>query len=161
MAALFAGLDVSTQTRKLVVIDDNAKEVAYVTVVNYDRDLPHYNTKEGVIQGRPEGVSEADPRMWLEAVDRAFERAKRDGIPLAEVRCISVSGQQRGLVALDENDKLARPTSKLWNDYSTAGECEILTERVGGLEAMLEEVRNSHRPGYTAPKILHMVRHEP
>ncbi len=161
MSSLFAGLDVSTQSCKLVVIDYDAKEVVYVTAVNYDNDLPHYDTKDGVIQGQPEGVSEANPKMWLEAVDEVFRRAQNANVPMGKIRCISVSGQQHGLVALDENDELARPTSKLWNDYSTAEECEILTERVGGLEAMLEEVGNSQRPGYTAPKILHMVRHEP
>ncbi|MDZ7374466.1 MAG: FGGY family carbohydrate kinase [candidate division KSB1 bacterium] len=161
MSKLFAGLDVSTQSCKLVVIDFDQKEVTYVTAVNYDQDLPHYGTKDGVIQGQPEGVSEADPRMWLEAVDGVFERARQAGVPLHQVRCMSVSGQQHGLVALDENDQLARPTSKLWNDYSTAEECQILTEKVGGLQAMLEEVGNSQRPGYTAAKIFHMVRHEP
>jgi xylulokinase len=161
MSKLFAGLDVSTQSCKLVVIELERAEVTYVTSVNYDQDLPQYKTKDGVIQGLPEGVSEADPRMWLEAVDGVFERAKKEGVPLADIRCISVSGQQHGLVALDEKDQLARPTSKLWNDYSTAEECQILTERVGGLQAMLEEVGNSQRPGYTAAKIFHMVRHEP
>lgn len=159
--SLFAGLDVSTQSCKLVVIDLGAGEVVHVDAVVYDRDLPAYGTRDGVIRGLPEGVSESDPRMWVEAVDRVLERLGRSDTPTGRIRSISVSGQQHGLVALDARGRLARPTSKLWNDYSTAEECDILTAAVGGPEAMLAEVGNSQRPGYTASKILHMVRHEP
>ena len=57
MAFLFAGLDVSTQSCKLVVIDYKTGDVVFVDSVGYDEDLPHYGTKDGVIQGLPEGVS--------------------------------------------------------------------------------------------------------
>jgi len=158
---LFAGLDVSTQSCKFVIIDTASKEVIFVTSVNYDTDLPHYNTVNGVIQGLPEGVSESDPKMWLEAVDMVFEKAKSAKIPINKIRSISVSGQQHGLVALDAEGNLTRQRSKLWNDFSTLEECSILTEKIGGVEAMVEEVGNTQRTGYTAAKIFHMVRHEP
>jgi xylulokinase len=64
-------------------------------------------------------------------------------------------------VALTEDDELARPRSKLWNDFSTEDECRLLTEAVGGAESMIREVGNTQRTGYTAAKIYHMVRHEP
>ena len=60
MSQLFTGLDVSTQSCKLVVIDWDVKEIVYVDSVNYDTDLPQYNTRNGVIQGQAEGVSESD-----------------------------------------------------------------------------------------------------
>jgi xylulokinase len=161
MKTLFAGLDVSTQSCKLVVIDLDTADVVHVDAVNYDQDLPEYGTRDGVIRGAPEGVSESEPGMWIEAVDRVLSRLASSPVPQESVRSISVSGQQHGLVALDVGGGLARGTSKLWNDYSTAEECRILTERIGGIEAMIEEVGNSQRPGYTAGKILHMVRHEP
>ncbi len=161
MSRLFAGLDVSTQSCKLVVINWNEKSIVFVDSVNYDEDLPRYKTKNGVIQGVPEGVSESDPKMWLEAVNLVFDRLKGSDVPPDQIRCISVSGQQHGLVALDNDGKLTRSRSKLWNDFSTQEECEILTEKIGGHEAMISEVGNSQRTGYTAPKIFHMVRHEP
>lgn len=161
MFKLFAGLDVSTQSTKLVIIDLETSKVVYVNSVNYDTDLPHYNTENGAIKGLGEGVSESDPKMWIEAVDRLFENAKNAGIAMAQIGCIAVSGQQHGLVALDARGNLARPRSKLWNDFSTLEECEILTEKVGGLEQMVREVGNSQRTGYTAAKIFHIVRHEP
>jgi xylulokinase len=161
MAFLFAGLDVSTQSCKLVVIDYKSGDVVFVDSVGYDEDLPHYETKDGVIQGLPEGVSESNPKMWLDAVDLAFEKLRSSGVPVSEIGSLSVSGQQHGLVALDREGKLTRERSKLWNDYSTQEECQILTDRLGGVQEMIEAVGNSQRPGYTAPKIFHMARHEP
>jgi xylulokinase len=158
---LFAGLDVSTQSCKLVVIDTLAGSVVHVDQVDYDRDLPHYGTRDGAIPGLGEGVSESEPGMWVEALERVLAGIGEAGLPGERIRCISVSGQQHGLVALAGDGSLARPRSKLWNDFSTAEECEILTRAVGGAEAMVEEVGNSQRTGYTAPKILHMRRHEP
>jgi len=166
---LFAGLDVSTQSAKLVVIDPAAGAVVHVDRVDYDRDLPHYETRDGAAQGLGEGVSESDPRMWIEAVEVLLERLAGTGAqghrgtggPAHRIRCISVSGQQHGLVALVQDGSLARPRAKLWNDFSTAEECRILTDAVGGLDAMVREVGNSQRTGYTAGKILHLKRHEP
>ncbi len=158
---LFAGLDVSTQSCKLVVIDADAGAVVHVDRVDYDRDLASYQTVDGTIVGEPPGVSEADPWMWIDAVELLLARLRESDVPRKRIRCISVSGQQHGLVALAGDGSLARPRSKLWNDFSTADECRILTEAVGGPHRMIEEVGNSQRTGYTAPKILHMRRHEP
>ena len=122
-APLFAGLDVSTQSCKLVVIDVEASAVLHVDRIDYDRDLPGFGTREGAIQGLGEGVSESDPRMWIEAVESLLGRMPEGDVPTARIRCISVSGQQHGLVALNAEGQLARPRSKLWNDFSTAEEC--------------------------------------
>ncbi len=158
---LFAGLDVSTQSCKLVVLDGGSGEVVHVDAVVYDRDLPAYGTREGTIPELGDGVSESDPLMWIEAVRTVLGRMAAGGIDTRAIRCIDVSGQQHGLVALDAEGALARARSKLWNDTSTAEECALLTRRVGGAERMIEEIANTQRPGYTAGKILHMVMHEP
>jgi xylulokinase len=157
---LFAGLDVSTQSCKLVVVDTEAEEVIYVDSVTYDVDLPKYETQNGVAQDLAPGVSESAPQMWVDALLLIFTRLKTSDVPQEQIRSISVSGQQHGLVALDDKGNLTRPQSKLWNDFSTAEECEILTASVGGQPAMIHEVGNSQRTGYTAPKIFHMYRHE-
>jgi len=161
MKNLFAGIDSSTQSAKLVLIDFNSKEVIYTDSVIYDTDLSKYNTKNGVIQSLGEGVSESEPTMWIEALDILFERLKDSDIPQENIKAISVSGQQHGLVSLDVEGNLTRKRSKLWNDFSTQEECDLLTEAVGGVEKMIVEVGNSQRPGYTAAKIYHFVRNEP
>jgi sugar (pentulose or hexulose) kinase len=161
MKPLFAGLDVSTQSTKLVVIEPSIGEVVHIDRIDYDRDLPDYGTEGGAVVGLGEGASESDPRMWIEAVEALLGRLRDAGVPAEDIRCISVSGQQHGLVALAADGRLARPRAKLWNDFSTAEECRLLTEAVGGSAAMIEEVGNTQRTGYTAPKILHLKRHEP
>jgi xylulokinase len=158
---LFAGLDVSTQSCKVVVIDVGSGEVVHLDRVEYDGDLPAYGTQGGTIPGLGEGVSESDPLMWIDAVEMALGRMGAAGVVTGAIRGISVSGQQHGLVALTAHGTPAHSTSKLWNDVSTAEECRILTEAVGGDEAMLEEICNIQRPGYTASKILHLARHHP
>ena len=158
---LFAGLDVSTQSCKLVVIDLEKSELIYVDSVNYDRDLPEFATRNGVIVSEQTGFSESEPLMWIKSVEMVFENLKKSEIPQHEIKCISVSGQQHGLVALDKKGNLSRPTSKLWNDFSTQEECNLLTEKLGGLDEMISEVGNAQLTGYTAPKIFHMRRNEP
>jgi xylulokinase len=158
---LFAGLDVSTQSCKLVVIDFDDKLTVYLDSINYDNDLPKYNTENGTRKDVGFGVSESDPSMWLEAIEILFSNLKEKGELIANIKAISVSGQQHGLVTIDKNGELSRPYSKLWNDFSTAEECDILTEKIGGPENMIKSIGNTQRTGYTAPKIFHMIRNEP
>ena len=160
MNKIFAGLDVSTQGVKLVIIDWNDKSALHVDSVDYDHDLPLFGTVNGIIPDKGIGVSESDPLMWVEAVNLLFERAKNKSVPLGNVKSISVSGQQHGLVALDKNGNISRPTSKLWNDFSTQEECDLLTENVGGQNQMIKEIGNTQRTGYTASKIYNILRHE-
>lgn len=161
MPNLFAGIDSSTQSTKLVVVDIDTSKLVWVDAVNYDNDLPHYNTKNGVRQTDQVGVSESDPNMWVEALEMLFERLQQSDVPQQDIQAMSVSGQQHGLVTLDAEGNLTRPMSKLWNDFSTQEECDLMTKAVGGVDAMIDEVGNSQRTGYTAAKIYHMVRHEP
>jgi len=158
---LFAGLDVSTQSSKIVVIDHSSQKIVYVDTVNYDNDLPRYNTQNGAAKDRGFGVSESDPNMWLDALNIIFDRLQKSDINQQNIKCISVSGQQHGLVALDSNGNLSREYSKLWNDFSTQEECDILTEKAAGNENMVKEVGNSQLTGYTAAKIYNMCRNEP
>ncbi|HAE87763.1 TPA: hypothetical protein DCG86_07045 [Candidatus Marinimicrobia bacterium] len=161
MTLFFAGLDVSTQSCKLVIINVQDRQVVFTYTVNYDTALPHYNTKNGTLTGLPAGVSESNPYMWIDAVNRTFEEAVQAGIPMHSIACIAVSGQQHGLVALDSHGNLSRHRSKLWNDFSTQEECDILNRKVGGVDRMIREIGNTQRTGYTAGKIFHMLRHEP
>ena len=161
---LFAGIDVSTQSCKLIIIDINSKKTVFLSSVNYDKDLPKYNTLGGVrktTEATEIGVSESDPNMWIEAIHLVFDRMKNSAVNVSNIRCISVSGQQHGLVTITKDGDLSRPYSKLWNDFSTGEECEILTEKIGGAGEMIKKIGNTQRTGYTAPKIFHMVRHEP
>jgi xylulokinase len=107
---------------------------------------------------RSDGTSEQDPAWWLSALETCLSATP------AELRkrvvAIGVSGQQHGFVPLDAEGRVLRP-AKLWNDTSTVEECEIITRAFGGRERLIAEVGNPIVPGYTAPKVLWLKRHEP
>lgn len=64
-----------------------------------------------------------------------------------------------GLVMLDENDNVLRPAI-LWNDGRSAEECDYLNNIVGR-QKLTEWTGNIAFPGFTAPKILWVKKHEP
>jgi len=162
MSDYFAGIDVSTQSCKLIVINFDDKKVVFLDLINYDRDLPQYNTINGTRKNAGFGVSESNPNMWVDAIHILFIRLKNKlKHEVSNIKAISISGQQHGLVTLTKEGDLSRPYSKLWNDFSTGEECEIITQKLGGQIEVIKEIANTQRTGYTAPKILHMIRHEP
>src|SRR5205823_9345781 len=99
------------------------------------------------------GWAEQDPEDWCRASERAI--AELD----VEVEAIGLSGQMHGLVALDASDRVLRPAI-LWNDQRTAVECAEIEETLG-LERLLSLTGNRALPGFTAPKLLWLRRHEP
>ena len=88
--------------------------------------------------------------MSREVGATAAERSKRSGS----------SGQQHGLVALDEANEPLRP-AKLWCDVSTEEQCEQFKKEFGGTEGLIERIGNPMLPGYTAPKLLWLKENEP
>jgi xylulokinase len=64
-----------------------------------------------------------------------------------------------GLVVLDSEQRVLRPAI-LWNDQRTAAECAEIEERIG-LGRLIELTGNRALPGFTAPKLLWLRRHEP
>src|SRR5215204_7181028 len=70
-----------------------------------------------------------------------------------------LSGQMHGLVALDSELRVLRPAI-LWNDQRTAAECAAIEDRIG-LARLIELTGNRALPGFTAPKLLWLRKHEP
>lgn len=93
---LVAGVDSSTQSTKVLVCDAQTG-----TIVREGR------------ASHPEGT-EVDPDVWWDA----FKEATSGGL-LDDVAAISVSGQQHGMVVLDDGGAVVRP-ALLWNDTRSA-----------------------------------------
>ncbi|MEO6874299.1 MAG: xylulokinase [Opitutaceae bacterium] len=146
--SLFIGIDSGTQSVKAVVLDLATRKVIA------EARAPHT-----LIAGLPAGSMEQHPSDWTAAMDTvlAAVAGKIDG---SQVRGIGVSGQQHGFVPLDENGGVIRP-AKLWCDTSTTAECAIITRKLGGPKAAIRQTGNLILPGFTAPKILWLKRHEP
>ena len=118
---------------------------------------------EGEVIGRAEeeyplsiprpGWAEQDPEDWVRGAERALRRL---GV---ESDRVGLSGQMHGLVALDSERRVLRPAI-LWNDQRTAAECAEIEERIG-LRRLIDLTGNRALPGFTAPKLLWLRRHEP
>lgn len=89
---LFLGLDLSTQGLKAVLITEES-EVVHESAVNFDRELPHFDTTNGAIRGPEEGEVTSPVRMWLEAIDLIVEKMKSSGVNLGRIMAISGDGQ--------------------------------------------------------------------
>ena len=72
MAKLFLGLDSSTQSLSAVVIDLGTRKVIYEQSLNFDRALPQYGARNGVLPNRDPLVKHSPPLMWAEALDLIF-----------------------------------------------------------------------------------------
>ncbi len=146
--ALFIGIDSGTQSVKAVVLDLETRKVIA------DARAPHQ-----LISGLPVGHMEQHPRDWVDALDTVLAAVAKQ-IDGAQVRGIGVSGQQHGFVPLDADGNVIRP-AKLWCDTSTIAECAFITKKLGGPKAAIRKTGNLIMPGFTAPKILWLKRHEP
>ncbi len=150
MRDFFIGVDSGTQSTKAIVLDGETGKVLGKSSQTY-----------GYVEGLPQGHLEQHPETWAHSMFTVIREAvKVSGVDGSKVRAIGVSGQQHGFVALDEGGLVIRP-AKLWNDTSTVEECELLTEAMGGVDEVIREVGLPFLPGYTAPKILWLKRHEP
>lgn len=148
LMSLYLGIDSGTQSVKAVVLDaDSGKVVA-------EARAPHR-----LIAGLPPGHMEQHPGDWVAALETVIASVASQ-IDRNRVRGIGVSGQQHGFVPLDAKGRVIRP-AKLWCDTSTAPECALLTKRLGGPKAVIRKTGMPFLPGYTAPKILWLKRHEP
>ncbi|MGH3137748.1 MAG: xylulokinase [Gaiellaceae bacterium] len=134
------GLDVGTTGVKAIAISPEG-EVVSSAEEGYPLVTPH------------PGWSEQDPEDWVRASEKALARL---GVDPPRV---GLSGQMHGLVCLDEHDRVLRPAI-LWNDQRTGAECAEIEERVG-LERLISLTGNRALPGFTAPKLLWLRRHEP
>jgi xylulokinase len=146
--SLFIGIDSGTQSTKAVVLDLEQNKVIA------EARAPHQ-----LIAGLPVGHMEQHPRDWTAALDSVISEIAAK-VDRARVRGIGVSGQQHGFVPLDEKGDVIRP-AKLWCDTSTVAECAWLTRKIGGAKAAIRQAGLLFLPGFTAPKILWLKRHEP
>lgn len=138
MPPLVAGVDSSTQSCKVVVLDADTGEV--------------------VRQGRAShpGGTEVAPTAWLGALQSAIEQAGG----LDDVEAVAVGGQQHGMVCLDEAGEVVRP-ALLWNDNRSAGAARDLIDELGGPAAWAEQIGVVPVASVTVTKLRWVAEHEP
>ncbi len=143
----FIGIDSSTTATKALLMDDQGSVIS-VAAAEYAFETPQPLW------------SEQDPQLWWNgAVESIRGVLAESGIDPAEVAGLGLTGQMHGLVLLDGDGNVLRP-SILWNDQRTASQCDTIRERVG-LQRLIEITGNDALTGFTAPKILWVAENEP
>ena len=108
-----------------------------------------YPKQKAPIKSLQPGWAEQDPEDWFQAVVRGLKVIlEKSKVNPADIAGVSYSGQMHGLVALDENNEVIRP-SILWCDQRTQAQCDWITEKAGGLEGLLSYTNNRMLTGYT------------
>jgi xylulokinase len=138
---MYIGLDLGTSGVKGILISADQRVLA-------EASAP-------LTVSRPnDGWSEQLPADWIAATEQVMDQLSAEG--LGDVRAIGLSGQMHGATLLDAGDEVLRPCI-LWNDtrsFEEAAELDGDTQfrRVTG---------NIVFPGFTAPKLMWVQRHEP
>lgn len=131
------GVDSSTQSCKVVIVDTSTGEV--------------------VRQGRAPhpGGTEVDPDAWWHALQQAIAAAGGTN----DVAAWSIAGQQHGMVALDAQGRVVRP-ALLWNDTRSAGAAADLVREFGA-EQLAERTGLVPVASFTIAKLRWLRDHEP
>lgn len=141
---MFLGLDLGTSGIRALLMDESQHILGSATAdLRVSRPHP--------------GWSEQAPQDWIAAAEAAIA-AVRAAHPaaFANLRGIGLSGQMHGATLYDAADQPLRP-SILWNDTRAAAEAAELD----ATPAFRSITGNIVFPGFTAPKLLWIARHEP
>lgn len=146
MSGLFVGLDIGTQSVKLVAYDPDTCAV----VASHGQPLE-------LIAG-DDGSREQHAQWWIDAIRACF--ARLEPAQRARVAAIGVSGQQHGFVPVDAAGRVLAPV-KLWCDTSTQAECGEIMAALGGAAGAIARAGNPILAGYTASKLPWTRKHRP
>jgi xylulokinase len=139
---VFLGIDIGTSSVKAVLVDEHEAIVAQAS--------------SPLTVERPQALfAEQDPESWWQASVAAIRSLPAPA--RAAVRAIGLSGQMHGATLLDRSGNVLRPAI-LWNDGRSGQECIELERREPRSRAI---TGNIMMPGFTAPKLLWVSRHEP
>lgn len=139
---MYLGLDLGTSGVKALLIGEDQCILASAHA-SLSVSRPH------------DGWSEQHPGDWITAATTAVEGLARQ-TALSSVRAIGLSGQMHGATLLDSFDEVLRPCI-LWNDTRAHEEAAALDAD----PRFRATTGNIVFPGFTAPKIDWVRKHEP
>lgn len=142
---MYLGIDIGTSEVKTLLLDDTHRVIGVAgAALKVSRPHP--------------GHSEQDPRSWWTATQSALATLRQQHPQAyAAVKALGLSGQMHGAVLLDKTDAVLRPAI-LWNDVRSAQEC---LEMMAALPALPQLTGSLAMPGFTAPKLQWVAKHEP
>ena len=144
---LCIGIDVGTSSLKALAVSRDGAVVATASI-EYEFDSP-----------RP-GWTETHPDIWWRATCEALRNlTSHEAVRAGDIVSVGLAGQMHGLVIVDSDNRPIRPAI-MWNDQRTAEVCEKAQREITGSE-IWRLTGNRLLPGFTAPKLLWLMQHEP
>ncbi len=148
MIALWLGLDIGTGGSRALLVNAAGEVVAAHTVAHED-----------IAMHQPLWA-EQRPENWWDASAAAIKGAlAQSGAAPEEIRGVGLSGQMHGLVILDSDSQVIRP-SLIWCDQRSQPQVDCVNEKAGKAR-VLECTANPVLTGFTLPKLLWVRDHEP
>jgi xylulokinase len=142
------GIDIGTGGSRAVLIDEHGSLRASVTA-------PHQDIR----MDRPLWA-EQEPHNWWAAAQEAIAGVlKESGTRGKDVRGVGLSGQMHGLVLLDAENQVIRP-SLIWCDQRSQPQVDWINQTVGK-DFVLKSIANPVLTGFTLPKLMWVRDHEP
>ncbi len=146
----FLGIEIGHGGTRAVVLDLES------AVIRAEAWVPH-----DWIEGLPAGYREQNPAQWIDAVDRAVRQCLTALEGQKErVAAIGVAGPQRGLVMLDEANRIIRP-AKLAGDVSVKKQADEIARAFGGAPGLIELAGQAPGVESAAAECLWLKQHEP
>ena len=142
---MFLGIDIGTSEVKVLLLSETHQIVGTAgSALDISRPAP--------------GHSEQAPQDWWTATQAACAELRgKHAAAFAQVRAIGLSGQMHGAVLLDAQHQVLRP-AMLWNDTRASQEC---LDMMAELPTAPQLAGSLIMPGFTAPKLRWLARHEP
>ena len=145
--AYVIGVDCGTSGTKTVLFDEKGNVIASSTI-----EYPMYQPKNG--------YAEQWPGDWANAMINTVKAVMaKSGVNKNDVKGVGISGQMHGLVLLDKDNNVIRP-SIIWCDQRTEKEVEWMNSNIGR-EKLVSITANPALTGWTAAKILWVKNNEP
>lgn len=142
------GIDIGTGGSRALLVDAQGKVVAGFTA-------PH----EEMAMERPLWA-EQKPENWWDAAQKAIQGVlKQAGAKGEQVKAIGLSGQMHGLVLLDADNNVVRP-SLIWCDQRSQPQVDAINQTVGKAN-VVAHTANPMLTGFTLPKLLWVKDNEP
>ncbi len=139
---MYLGIDVGTSSVKAILMDEAGSVVDQASAA--------------LAVSRPHALwSEQDPTDWWSATNSAV--SDLDLQRRHQVKAIGLSGQMHGATLLGSDNQALRPAI-LWNDGRSSAEC---AELEGSVAELGQITGNRSMPGFTAPKLAWVRKHEP
>jgi xylulokinase len=176
---LVLGMEFSTQSVKIVVLDLLEKSLIMKEKFSYEEIFPHYQTSQGVLPNANPEIRHTQPLMIVDSLEYSFEMLKRKGVDLASIETIKLDAMQHCTVYLSSHTLgtlkslnpiyslnrqieplLTRKTSPIWEDRSTRQQTDWLSSQFPNNE-LAKLTANRPEMRFPAAQILKWAQENP